>query len=52
MANALSCMSENTEASVMKLLGWGDQSLPHFNNWSIRAMRFLAYDVVDLVAGE
>lgn len=40
------------EACVMELLGWGERSRPPFNNRSIRGMRFLGFDVADLVAGE
>lgn len=40
------------EACVMELLGWGDTKRPPFNNRSIRGIRFLGFDVEDLVAGE
>lgn len=40
------------EACVMELLGWGVPGRPPFNNRTIRGMRFLGYDVENLVSGE
>ncbi len=39
------------EASVMELVGWTSKNRPPFNNRTIRGMRFLGYDVEELVAG-